>query len=185
MNRLLTKEQRWKHHENTKNKKTFDDGKKALNGISLNLYKGEIFALLGHNGAGKSTLINILSGLYEATEGEVMYQGMNILDNLDYFRKKIGICPQHDVLFEQLTVKEHLELFALFKGVETENIESEINSILSELELLEKKDELSVNLSGGQKRKLSIAIAIIGNSEIVGYLRFWLVGIHLVIVCKD
>lgn len=147
--------------------KVFDDGKKALNGVSLNLYKDEIFALLGHNGAGKSTLINILSGLYEANNGKVIYNNRDMLKNLSDFRKKIGICPQHDVLFPDLTVKEHLELFANFKGVDTKNIEQEIDKILSELEMLSKKDALSKNLSGGQKRKLCIAIALIGNSEVV------------------
>lgn len=148
--------------------KTFSDGKKALKGVSLNLYKGEIFALLGHNGAGKSTLINILSGLYETTKGNVYFQGLNCLNDLDLFRKKIGICPQHDVLFQDLTVFEHLMLFSKFKGVNnTNNIKIEINNLLGELELSDKKDELSQNLSGGQKRKLSIAIALIGGSEVI------------------
>lgn len=147
--------------------KVFDDGKKALNGVTFNLYKDEIFALLGHNGAGKSTLINILSGLYESSGGQVMYQGVNILENLDAFRRKIGICPQHDVLFEDLTVKEHLELFANFKGVNPDNLESDIHNLLKEMELLDKMDDLSQNLSGGQKRKLSIAIALVGGSEII------------------
>lgn len=147
--------------------KTFDDGKVALKGASLNLYKNEIFALLGHNGAGKSTLINIMSGLYQSSGGKVMYNGINCLNNISEFRKKIGICPQHDVLFNDLTVEEHLRLFANFKGVNHDNIEKEIDNILSELELLNKRDDYSSNLSGGQKRKLSIAIALIGNSEIV------------------
>ena len=147
--------------------KVFGDGKKALNGVSLNLYKNEIFALLGHNGAGKSTLINILSGLYQSTKGQVLYNNQDMLKNLDTFRKKIGICPQHDVLFTDITVKEHLELFANFKGVQAKIIEKEIDTILTDLEIKNKSDELSQNLSGGQKRKLSIAIALIGGSEIV------------------
>lgn len=147
--------------------KVFQDGKKALNGVNFNLYKDEIFALLGHNGAGKSTLINLISGLYKSDEGRVMYQNQNMLQNLDSFRKRIGVCPQHDVLFEDLSVKEHLELFARFKGVNTENIQKEIDKLLTDLEIKNKCDDLSQNLSGGQKRKLCIAIALIGNSEIV------------------
>lgn len=148
-------------------KKTYDDGKQALKGVTLNLYKNEIFALLGHNGAGKSTLINILTGLYESSGGSVEYGGENIFDDIDSFRKKVGICPQHDVLFEDITVKEHLELFSSFKGVTDSNLDEEIKSILQEMELLDKIDEKSQNLSGGQKRKLSIAIALIGRSEII------------------
>ena len=93
--------------------KVFEDGKKALNGVSFNLYKNEIFALLGHNGAGKSTLISILSGLYSATSGYAIYDNQNILSTEGHskFRKYLGICPQHDVLLDDLTVKEHLEMF--------------------------------------------------------------------------
>ena len=147
--------------------KKFDDGKKALNGVSFNLYKDEIFALLGHNGAGKSTLINIMSGLYESTSGEALYQNKNMLIDRDDFRNKIGICPQHNVLFSDLTVEEHLNLFAQFKGINSDDLDSEIDQLLSDLDMLDKKKFLSDNLSGGQKRKLCIAIALIGKSEIV------------------
>ena len=87
-------------------KKIFGDGKKAVNGVNLNLYKDEIFALLGQNGAGKTTLISILTGIYQATSGEAIYNGINILDsiNMDIFREKLGICPQHDILFDNLNV---------------------------------------------------------------------------------
>jgi ATP-binding cassette, subfamily A (ABC1), member 3 len=150
-------------------KKIFDDGKVAVDGLNLNLYNEEIFALLGHNGAGKSTTISILCGLYEATGGTAIYKGMNILEeeNMEIFRRKLGICPQHDVLFGNLTVKEHLYMFSIFKGVQKNKIEAEITQILHDVHMTEKKDELAKNLSGGQKRKLSIAIALIGGSEVV------------------
>ena len=151
-------------------KKTFSDGKKALNGITLNLYKNEIFALLGHNGAGKSTLISILTGLYIATEGEAEYNKMNILNeiSMEQFRKVIGICPQHDVLFPQLTVEEHLKLFCVFKGLTNEiQIRKEVKKSLHDFSLINKKDTKIINLSGGQKRKLSIAIALIGGSKVI------------------
>ena len=151
-------------------KKIFPDGKIALNGISLNLYKNEIFALLGHNGAGKSTLISILIGLYSSTEGEVEYNNLNILNenNMIDFRKILGICPQHDVLFPQLTVIEHLKLFCIFKGLTNDKIiKSEIEKSLHDFSLENKKDTIVEKLSGGQKRKLSIAIALIGGSKII------------------
>ena len=80
--------------------KKFGDGKVAVNHVNLNLYKNEIFALLGHNGAGKTTLISILTGMYEATGGEAIYDSLNVLspENVDKFREKIGICPQHELL---------------------------------------------------------------------------------------
>jgi ATP-binding cassette subfamily A (ABC1) protein 3 len=148
-------------------KKEFDDGKVAVDRLSLNLYKNEIFALLGHNGAGKSTTIHILSGLYEATGGSVYYENENILEDIDEFRKKVGICPQQNVLFDDLTVREHLEMFCVFKGIKSEKISEDIDNILRELELVPKADALSKTLSGGQKRKLSVAIALVGGSEVV------------------
>ena len=151
-------------------KKIFTDGKKALNGISFNLYKNEIFVLLGHNGAGKSTLISILTGLYNATEGEVEYNKINILNeiSMENFRKILGICPQNDVLFPQLTIEEHLNLFCIFKGLTNQiEIEKEVKKFLHDFSLNNKKDTKVENLSGGQKRKLSIAIALIGGSKVI------------------
>ena len=149
--------------------KKFGDGKVAVNRVNLNLYKNEIFALLGHNGAGKTTLISILTGMYEATGGEAIYDSLNVLspENVDTFREKIGICPQHDVLFEDLTVREHLEMFAIFKGVSSENLENEINKSISDFQFQNMEDVLARNLSAGQRRKLSIAISLIGGSEII------------------
>lgn len=86
---------------------------------------------------------------------------------MDVFRKSVGICPQHDVLFNQLTVREHLELYAVFKGISSENREREINQIMFNMKLAEKEECLIEGLSGGQKRKLSIAIALLGGSKVV------------------
>ena len=149
--------------------KIFDDGKKALNNVSFNIYKNEIFALLGHNGAGKSTLISILSGLYPATSGYAIYDNQNIITTEGHskFKKYLGICPQHDVLFDDLTVKEHLEMFCVFKSVQKENIDDEIDKILIDFDLLGKKDAKACHLSGGQKRKLSICIALVGGSSVI------------------
>ena len=149
--------------------KTFDDGKKALNGVSFNLYKNEIFALLGHNGAGKSTLINILTGLYPASGGSAIYNNQNIItvEGLDDFRKYLGICPQHDVLFDDLTVEEHLEMFCVFKSVQKKDIDSEITKVLIDFDLENKRKTKACNLSGGQKRKLSICIALVGGSSVI------------------
>jgi len=149
--------------------KTFEDGKTAVNHVNLNFYKDEIFALLGHNGAGKTTLISMLTGLYEATEGNVYYDGDDILigNNMDKFRLKLGICPQHDVLFEDLTIKEHLEMFSIFKGVPSEEIENEVNKSLNDFQLNEIKDIVVEDLSAGKKRQLSIAIALIGGSKVI------------------
>ena len=149
--------------------KTFDDGKVALKGVSFNLYKNEIFALLGHNGAGKSTLINILIGLYTSTSGSAIYDSYDILtsEGSQKFRKILGICPQHDVLFNDLTVEEHLELFCVFKSVDSSIISKEVTKVINEFGLEDKRYTKAENLSGGQKRKLSIAIAVVGGSSVI------------------
>ena len=149
--------------------KIFGDNKEALKGVSFNLYRNEIFVLLGHNGAGKSTLINILTGLYSTTSGSAFYDSYNILtsDGLDKFRKVLGICPQHDVLFNELTVEDHLEMFCVFKSINNCKIDKEISKVLHDLGLEEKRHTKVKNLSGGQKRKLSIAIALVGGSSVI------------------
>jgi ATP-binding cassette, subfamily A (ABC1), member 3 len=72
--------------------------------------------LLGHNGAGKTTTISMLTGLLEPTEGSASVNGIDIFNDMGDLRNMMGVCPQHDVLFDYLTPKEHLHLFAAFKG---------------------------------------------------------------------
>ena len=149
--------------------KKFPDGKVAVRGVNLNFYKDEIFALLGHNGAGKTTFISILTGMYEATKGKALYEGENVLDsnNMDNFRRKLGICPQHDTLFEDLTIREHLEIFSIFKGVKSSQVQEEVDKILRDFQISDIQSMLARNLSAGQRRKLSIAISLIGGSEVI------------------
>ena len=149
--------------------KIFGDGKVAVDGVNLNFYKDEIFALLGHNGAGKTTIISMLTGLYEATKGTATYENVNILDsmNMEIFREKLGICPQHDILFEDLTIREHLEMFSIFKGVDSNDVEQEVNKTLHDFQLDDMQYMLAKNLSAGQRRKLSISISLIGGSKVI------------------
>ena len=87
----------------------------AVDNLNLKFYKGQITALLGHNGAGKTTTISIMTGLFPATSGSVYINGQSINDDFDSIRGTIGICPQHNVLFDRLTVREHLNFFAKLK----------------------------------------------------------------------
>ncbi|MBO6244250.1 MAG: ATP-binding cassette domain-containing protein, partial [Clostridia bacterium] len=108
--------------------KVYGDGKMACNKISFNLFRNEIFALLGRNGAGKTSLINVLIGMYDATSGHAIYKENDVLEerNMNEFRHKLGICPQHDILFPKLTVREHLEMFCYFKGFDVNKIKDEV-----------------------------------------------------------
>ena len=95
---------------------------------------------------------------------------MNILspEYYSFLLKKIGICPQHDVLFDDLTVEEHLELFCQFKSESiNNNIQQEITSIIETIGLKEKRHSKTCELSGGQKRKLSVGLALVGNSSLI------------------
>ena len=150
--------------------KSFSDMKrKAVDHVDINFYKDEIFALLGHNGAGKTTLISMLTGLYDATEGNAYYDNYDILDsnNMDKFRSQLGICPQHDVLFDDLSIREHLEMFCIFKGYTKGNLIEDVNKTLHDFELEDIQNITAKNLSAGQRRKLSIAISLVGGSEII------------------
>ena len=139
----------------------------ALDDVSLSMYQGQILALLGHNGAGKSTLISLLTGLYRPTAGSAKVYGRDLVENIDDIRLSYGVCPQHDVLFEQLTVREHLEFYAALKGVPEAQVADIIIDKLEELQMLEKIDCLATELSGGQKRKLCVIIALIGDNKVV------------------
>ena len=149
--------------------KVYGDGKMACNSISFNLFRNEIFALLGRNGAGKTSLINVLIGMYNATSGKAIYKNNNILEerNMNEFRNKLGICPQHDILFPKLTVREHLEMFCYFKGFDVEKIPEEVDTTLKDFRIHDIENVLAGTLSAGQRRKLSIAISVIGGSEVI------------------
>ncbi|XP_004623169.1 ATP-binding cassette sub-family A member 3-like [Octodon degus] len=139
----------------------------ALRDLSLNLYKGQITVLLGPNGAGKSTTLSILSGLYPPTSGKAYVNGYDISQDMDQIRKSFGICPQQNLLFDYLTVSEHLYFFCVIKGVPYKSCWKEIGHMLSAFKLLEKQTAFSKSLSGGMKRKLAIIIALIGGSQVV------------------
>eukprot|EP00736_Rhodelphis_marinus_P006281 Rmarinus@m.16243 len=141
--------------------------KVAVNDLSLSMYCGHITALLGHNGAGKTTTISMLSGLLTPSSGTALVCGKNIRTQMHEIRQMMGVCPQHNILFDELTCEEHLRLFAAFKGVPSENVEKEVQAMITELGLTEKAHSQSASLSGGQKRKLSVGIALIGGSKVV------------------
>ena len=84
----------------------------AVNQLSLKIFKGQITVLLGHNGAGKTTTLSILTGLFPPTSGTAHINGLSVVDDIGIIRRNLGICPQHNVLYDRLTVKEHLYFFA-------------------------------------------------------------------------
>jgi ABC-type multidrug transport system ATPase subunit len=139
----------------------------ALKGLTLNFYENEITSFLGHNGAGKSTTMHILTGLYEPTSGTAKINGIDITENMDEIRKSLGFVPQHNVLFDNISVANHLWFYARMKGLGAKETKVETNKLLEDTGLVQKADELAKNLSGGMQRKLSVAIAFVGGSKTV------------------
>lgn len=144
---------------------TPDGIKVAVDKVDLEMYEGQIFVLLGPNGAGKTTTISMLTGLIEPTSGTATFYGQDVYDNVGTARNSLGVCPQHDVLWPELTVAEHLYTFAAIKGVPPGEVAREVSKIIMEVGLTEKVNVTSSSLSGGMKRKLSVAIALIGGSK--------------------
>ncbi|XP_065344398.1 phospholipid-transporting ATPase ABCA3-like [Cloeon dipterum] len=140
---------------------------KAVRGVSLDIYKGEITAFLGHNGAGKTTTMSILTGMISPSDGLVQVLGLELKNNISLLRKSVGLCPQHNLLFGELTVKQHLVFFAVLKGKSMKDAVKEAKELLRTLRLECKMDALVSELSGGMKRKLQLAIALVGGSKVV------------------
>ncbi|XP_064334419.1 phospholipid-transporting ATPase ABCA3 isoform X3 [Camelus dromedarius] len=142
-------------------------GKAAVRDLNLNLYEGQITVLLGHNGAGKTTTLSMLTGLFPPTSGRAYISGYEISQDMAQIRKSLGLCPQHDVLFDNLTVAEHLYFYAQLKGLSRQKCPEEVKRMLHILSLEDKRDSRSRFLSGGMRRKLSIGIALIAGSKVL------------------
>lgn len=144
-------------------KKRFKNGHRALKGISFGVEKGQIFGLLGPNGAGKSTAFNIITQLINGTSGEVYLNGRSIASKNKFeIYKNCGICPQFDALWELLTVKEHLEIIGKIKGLTRADLKANTDYFLDILKIREHKDKKTFQLSGGNKRRLCVALASTG-----------------------
>ncbi|XP_076021246.1 ATP-binding cassette sub-family A member 2 [Genypterus blacodes] len=148
--------------------KVYKTGSKlALNKLSLNLHENQVVSFLGHNGAGKTTTMSILTGLFPPTSGSATIYGHDIRTEMERIRQNLGMCPQHNVLFDNLSVEEHLWFYSRLKGMAEEDIRKEMDKMIVDLELSNKRHSLVQTLSGGMKRKLSVAIAFVGGSRAI------------------
>ncbi|XP_063714501.1 ATP-binding cassette sub-family A member 2-like isoform X3 [Symsagittifera roscoffensis] len=150
-------------------KKYKSAGKYALRGLTLNMYEGQITALLGHNGAGKSTTMSILCGVQPPSHGTAKIYNKDIRFQMDAIRQEMGMCPQHNVLFDNLTVEEHLYLFANLKlpSASKEQINVEVERLLHDMDLPTDRHTLVRKLSSGVQRKLSVAMTFIGDPKLI------------------
>lgn len=141
--------------------------KTAVDSISLKINEGELFSLLGVNGAGKTTTVKVLCCLADADGGEACVMGKSCTKEKAEVKRLIGISPQETSVAEKLTVRENLRLIAEISGFDKAKCDSSVESILSELGLNEVADQLAKTLSGGWKRKLSIAMALISEPKVL------------------
>ena len=147
--------------------KVYPNGFQAVNGVNLKMYNGQIFALLGHNGAGKSTTISMLTGLLTRSSGSARIFDNDLFGQMDRVRQFMGVCPQHDVLFDLLTPEEHLDIFYDFKGGDPARKQEELQGLIVDVGVAPDRAKRAGSLSGGNRRKLSVAIALCGHSRLV------------------
>ena len=140
---------------------------KVLQNVSFEIMEGELFGLLGPNGAGKSTLIDILTGIQSMDSGDIFINGKSIKTDKVEIRKHLGLVPQDIALLEELNAVDNLEYFGGLYGLAGEELKSQIEKLLEVAGLTDKKKEKVKNYSGGMKRRLNIAVAMLHNPSIL------------------
>ncbi|KAF3779791.1 ABC transporter A family member 7 [Nymphaea thermarum] len=143
--------------------------KHAVRALSLALPRGECFGMLGPNGAGKTTFINMMIGLISPTAGTAYIQGFDIRKDMDKIYTSMGVCPQHNLIWETLTGREHLLFYGRLKNLKGSALSQAVEESLKSVNLFNGGvgDKLSRKYSGGMKRRLSVAISLIGDPQVV------------------
>lgn len=143
--------------------------KYAVKGLSLAVPRGECFGMLGPNGAGKTSFISMMIGLTKPSAGTAYVQGMDIRHDMDRIYTSMGVCPQHDLLWEQLTGREHLLFYGRLKNLRGSTLTEAVEESLKGVNLYHggNADKQAGKYSGGMKRRLSVAISLIGDPKVV------------------
>jgi ATP-binding cassette subfamily A (ABC1) protein 3 len=139
----------------------------AVNQLCIGIQPNECFGLLGINGAGKTSTFKMLTGDVKISNGEAFVQGISLKMNMKEVHRKIGYCPQFDALIDDLTARETLKLFALSRGIPKFKLNDVIKKLSVDFNFVKHLDKQVKNLSGGNKRKLSTAVALLGNPVII------------------
>lgn len=151
--------------------KIFELGKKhevtALNKISLEIRRGEVFGLLGPNGAGKTTLIRILVGLLSPTSGKAEVLNRNVVEDIDYIRDRVALLPQEAGIYERLTARENLVYYGGMYGIPENVLNERADNLLDIVGLRDKENYQVKGFSGGMKRKVLVARSLIIEPEII------------------
>ncbi|QRV97372.1 ABC transporter [Ceratobasidium sp. AG-Ba] len=146
--------------------KTFPGRFTAVDDVSFGV-DNETFAMLGPNGAGKTTTFNIIRGDVRPTNGDVLISGVSIVDELAAARVSLGVTPQFSAADSQLTVREHMMIYGSLKGLRGENLRENVELLMEATALSQYRDRLASKLSGGNARKLSLALSLIGNPRVL------------------
>lgn len=152
--------------ETIKLSKTFKE-KKAVDEIEMYLDEGESVGLLGPNGAGKSTTISMISSLLKPSSGDVKLNGISTIKNPSEIRKVLGVVPQEIALYEELSAYENLKFFGKIYKVKKDILEERIQEVLEMVGLKERQKELVKTFSGGMKRRVNIAAALLHKPKIL------------------
>ncbi len=140
---------------------------KAVNGLNLEIRKGEFFGFLGPNGAGKTTTISILCGLLEPSAGSVQIAGFDIKQDMHSIKQRIGVCPQEAAVFNFLTGIENLELFGNLHGMDQQVLKTRVAKLVNQADFSDAAKRKAKGYSGGMMRQLNLLIALISDPEII------------------
>jgi len=138
----------------------------AVDNLCLEIKQGELFGLLGPNGAGKTTTINIICGLIKPTSGTAKILGVDIQKEPQKVKEQIGVCIQETAIYPYLNAKENLELFGQLYGMNKKTIKERSILLLSKMGLADDAKKVTAKYSGGMKRRLSLALALIHDPQI-------------------
>lgn len=139
----------------------------AVDHLNFTVEKGKIYGFLGPNGAGKSTTMNMITGYIASTEGDILIDGHNILEEPEEAKKRIGYLPEMPPLYQDMTVREYLEFAAELKAIPREKKKTNIEEVMSTTKIEDVKNRLIKNLSKGYKQRVGLAQALLGYPEIM------------------
>ena len=139
----------------------------AVDHLNFTVEKGKIYGFLGPNGAGKSTTMNMITGYIASTEGDILIDGHNILEEAEEAKKRIGYLPEMPPLYQDMTVREYLEFAAELKAIPREKKKTNIEEVMSTTKIEDVKNRLIKNLSKGYKQRVGLAQALLGYPEII------------------
>ena len=139
----------------------------AVDGVNLFLDEGDSVGLLGPNGAGKSTTISMISTLLRPTGGEIYFKGENVLKKPDVIRPVLGVVPQEIALYEELTAEENMKFFGRTYGLSGAKLKNKVEETLELVGLIERKKDRIKEFSGGMKRRINMAVALMHDPELL------------------